>query len=87
MYLAEEAFLARRQALSMMRHVWRNYETHAFARDELRPVSGKGQDSWGGIGQTLVDALDTLWLMGFREALGHWGLVQVHIGFREISCA
>ncbi|CAE7250652.1 MAN1B1 [Symbiodinium sp. CCMP2592] len=55
------------KALSMMRHVWRNYEKRAFAKDELRPVSGTGQDSWGGIGQTLVDAMDTLWLMGFRK--------------------
>ncbi|CAE7480783.1 Man1b1 [Symbiodinium sp. CCMP2592] len=46
------------KALSMMRHVWRNYEKRAFAKDELRPVSGTGQDSWGGIGQTLVDAME-----------------------------
>ena len=32
-----------------------------------RPVSGVGANSWGGIGQTLVDALDTLWLMDFKE--------------------
>ncbi|CAK9068469.1 2-alpha-mannosidase (ER alpha-1 [Durusdinium trenchii] len=66
-YLAEEAFLARRQAVSMMRHVWSNYELRAFGKDELRPVSGTGANNWGGIGQTLVDALDTLWLMDFKE--------------------
>ncbi|CAJ1375561.1 unnamed protein product, partial [Effrenium voratum] len=66
-YLDEEAFLAKRQAVAMMRHVWKNYEQHAFGKDELRPVSGNGTDNWGGIGQTLVDALDTLWLMGFME--------------------
>ena len=66
-YLREEAALARRQSLAMMRHVWSNYEQHAFGKDELKPVSGRGTDSWGGLGQTLVDSLDTLWLMGFHE--------------------
>ena len=51
----------------MVRHVWKNYESRAFGRDELKPVSGRGVDSWGGIGQTLVDSLDTLWMMGFHE--------------------
>ena len=66
-YLREEAALAQRQARSMMRHVWSNYEQRAFGKDELKPVSGRGTDSWGGLGQTLVDSLDTLWLMGFHE--------------------
>lgn len=66
-YLDEEAALAQRQAVSMMRHVWTNYEERAFGKDELRPVSGIGRNNWGGIGQTLVDALDTLWLMDFKE--------------------
>lgn len=65
-YLGEEAELARRQSVAMMRHVWTNYEVRAFGRDELRPLTGEGVDSWGGMGQTLVDSLDTLWLMGFR---------------------
>ncbi|CAE7705343.1 MNS1 [Symbiodinium sp. CCMP2456] len=66
-YLREEAALAQRQARAMMRHVWSNYEQRAFGKDELKPVSGRGTDSWGGLGQTLVDSLDTLWLMGFHE--------------------
>lgn len=45
----------------MVRHVWKNYERLAFGKDQLKPVSGKGVDSWGGVGQTLVDSLDT-WL-------------------------
>merc|ERR1719247_62651 len=51
----------------MMRHIWTNYERLAFGKDELRPVTGVGVDSWGGLGQTMVDALDTLWLMGFKD--------------------
>ncbi|MEW5301076.1 MAG: hypothetical protein WDW36_003957 [Sanguina aurantia] len=39
---------------------------HAFPRDNLLPVSCRGQDWQGGIGLTLVDALDTLLLMNRR---------------------
>ena len=48
------------------------YRKHAWGRDELKPVSGRAGDPWGGIGCTLVDSLDVLWLMGmkaeFKEA-------------------
>jgi len=36
-------------------------------RDELSPISGRGRNSFGGWAATLVDALDTLWIMGFKD--------------------
>lgn len=66
-YVEEEAALARRQTVHMLRHVWANYEARAFGKDELKPVSGVGDDNWGGLGQTIIDALDTLWLAGLHE--------------------
>lgn len=74
-YLDEEADLARRQTLAIMTHAWTNYVLRAWGKDELKPVTGVGADSWGGIGQTLVDSLDTLWIMGFRtefEQAARW---------------
>ena len=50
-----------------MRHAWKGYKDRAWGRDELKPVSGRGHDNWGGMGVTLVDSLDTLWLMGLRQ--------------------
>ena len=38
----------------------------AFGADEIKPVSGMRND-WGGMGMTLLDSLDTLWLMGMKE--------------------
>ena len=35
--------------------------------DEVLPVSGGGINDWSGLGITLVDSLDTLWLMGMKE--------------------
>ena len=50
-----------------MQHAWAGYEKYAFGKDELRPVSMTGNKRWGGMGTTLVDSLDTLWLMDMKE--------------------
>lgn len=50
-----------------MQFVWENYRNHAWGFDELRPISGSGRNNWGGIGMTLVDSLDTLWVMDMKE--------------------
>lgn len=44
-----------------------SYKAYAWGRDELKPLSKRGQDNWGGMGVTLVDSLDTLWLMGMKK--------------------
>ena len=54
------------QVKGAMQHAWQNFRQHAWGRDELRPLSVQGVDRWGGYGVTLVDALDTLWLMGLK---------------------
>ena len=61
------ALVRRQHVRDAMRHAWGGYRTYAFGRDELHPVSGTGGDPWGGMGTTLVDSLDTLWLMGMRD--------------------
>lgn len=50
-----------------MQHAWDGYVKFAFGQDEVKPVSGTGSQNWGGQGITLVDSLDTLWLMGMKE--------------------
>lgn len=46
---------------------WDSYRTHAWAQDELKPITGIGLKTFGGWGATLVDSLDTLWIMGMKE--------------------
>ena len=48
------------------RHAWKGYKDHAWGRDELRPVS-HGHSTWFDIGLTMVDSLDTMWLMDLKE--------------------
>lgn len=48
------------------RQSWTSYEEHAWGRDELRPLSMQGHDSLGGWAASMIDALDTLWLMDMK---------------------
>ena len=54
----------REEVVDAMRHAWSGYEQHAWGHDELCPVSKKGKNSFGGLGATIVDSLDTLHMMG-----------------------
>ncbi|KAK2191802.1 hypothetical protein NP493_45g05000 [Ridgeia piscesae] len=64
---------------------WNNYKKYAWGMDELRPVSGRGTN-WFGVGLTIVDSLDTLYIMGlkdeFKEARD-W--VANHLVFNSIK--
>ena len=51
-------------------HSWRGYEEHAWGSDELQPLTQDGKESLGGFGATIVDSLDTLWLMGLKDQFG-----------------
>ncbi|PRQ38158.1 putative glycoside hydrolase family 47 [Rosa chinensis] len=52
----------------MFYHAFNGYMDHAFPLDELRPHSCGGEDSLGGYALTLIDALETLALLGDRES-------------------
>ena len=52
---------------SSFEHSWEGYKTYAWMRDELAPVTGKYVTTFGGWAATLVDTLDTLWLMGMEK--------------------
>ncbi|XP_048105946.1 LOW QUALITY PROTEIN: mannosyl-oligosaccharide 1,2-alpha-mannosidase IA-like [Alosa alosa] len=54
----------------MMQFSWDNYKRYAWGFNELRPVSKQGHSSnlFGGLkGATIVDALDTLYIMEMYE--------------------
>ncbi|KAH8905992.1 seven-hairpin glycosidase [Coniochaeta sp. PMI_546] len=59
---------------------WAAYRRYAWGYDELRPLSRSRVDTLGGWGVTLVDSLDTLWIMGlddeFREAVQAVGFID-----------
>ncbi|KAH7029143.1 glycosyl hydrolase family 47-domain-containing protein [Microdochium trichocladiopsis] len=46
---------------------WKGYRKYAFGHDELSPVTKRFRDPFCGWAATLVDSLDTLWIMGLKE--------------------
>ncbi|KAF2660627.1 glycoside hydrolase family 47 protein [Lophiostoma macrostomum CBS 122681] len=51
----------------VFRRSWDGYREYAWQHDELSPVSGKFRDPFASWRATLVDALDTLWIMGMKK--------------------
>ena len=60
----------RQMVVEAATHSWRGYEEHAWGSDELQPLTQDGKESLGGFGATIVDSLDTLWLMGLKDQFG-----------------
>ena len=54
-----------KKIVEAMLHAWNGYKKYAWGHDILKPLS-KGWKEWFGVGLTIVDSLDTLWIMGLR---------------------
>jgi len=56
---------------AMMQHAWDGYEKYAWGKNEVRPVSLRGHSASifgsSSMGASIVDALDTLYIMGMTE--------------------
>lgn len=51
------------------RHAWAGYRKFAWGHDELKPVS-RSFSEWFGLGLTLIDSLDTMWILGLKKEFG-----------------
>ncbi|GAB0088864.1 alpha-1,2-Mannosidase [Sergentomyia squamirostris] len=54
-----------RAVVAAFQHAWTNYRTYAWGHDNLKPIS-QGHNDWFGLGLTIVDALDTLYIMNLK---------------------
>ena len=59
--------LRRAQVKEVFQRAWSGYTQVAWLKDELRPLSGGFATTFGGWAATLVDSLDTLWMMDMQE--------------------
>lgn len=64
---------------------WDAYRQQAWLLDELKPVSGGGKNTFGGWGATLVDALDTLWIMGLHDDFHAAASAAVQLDFTNTT--
>ena len=65
----------------MFQHSYEGYLRHAYPLDELRPLSCDGVDTWGSYSLTLIDALDTLAVMGNHR----WALLLQPVLYRQMT--
>lgn len=52
--------------VNAFRHAWTGYKEFAWGHDNLKPISMVSHD-WFGLGLTIVDSLDTMYIMDLQE--------------------
>lgn len=62
---------------------WTSYKSRAWLADELAPMSGLPCNGLGGWATTLIDNLDTLWVMGMREDFDQAVAAVANINFED----
>ncbi|KAF2022672.1 seven-hairpin glycosidase [Setomelanomma holmii] len=65
--VAEIQSQRRREVKRVFGRAWVSYKRQAWKKDALKPISGNYVDQFSGWAATLVDSLDTLWMMGLRD--------------------
>lgn len=68
-----------------LEHVWEGYRQHAWLKDEVSPISKGNRNTFGGWAATLVDTLDTLWIMGLHKEFDEAVSAIVDINFTKSS--
>lgn len=65
--IAADALTTRQKAIvNAVKHAWKGYKEYAWGHDHLKPISLSYND-WFHLGLTMVDSLDTLYLMNLTE--------------------
>ncbi|KAK7419991.1 clathrin associated protein complex large subunit [Neonectria punicea] len=65
---ARELRLSRLNAVKKsFEHSWHGYSYYAWMHDEVTPLTGKAKDPFGGWAATLVDSLDSLWILDMKD--------------------
>ena len=54
------------EIVNAFKHAWKEYKASAWGMDEVKPIS-HSSSTWFNLGLTIIDSLDTIWLMGLEE--------------------
>jgi len=60
--------------VNAFKHAWKGYKKYAWGHDNLKPIAQTSHD-WFGLGLTIIDALDTLYMMNLKDDFDeakHW---------------
>ncbi|SPP80915.1 blast:Mannosyl-oligosaccharide alpha-1%2C2-mannosidase isoform A [Drosophila guanche] len=82
----------RQKVKAMMLHAWSNYHRYAWGSNELCPITRRGcrgsTFSTHSFGATIIEALDTLHIMGLKKEYQHgrdW--IEAHFALDNVSAA
>ncbi|KAI0123693.1 family 47 glycosyl hydrolase [Xylariales sp. AK1849] len=75
----------REQVRLVFERDWQAYRKFAWMKDALKPVSGGFRDQFSGWAATLVDSLDTLWIMGLKTEFAEAVAAVADIDFGKSS--
>ncbi|XP_014282102.1 endoplasmic reticulum mannosyl-oligosaccharide 1,2-alpha-mannosidase [Halyomorpha halys] len=64
----EELTDRQKAVVSAFKHAWKGYKKWAWGHDNLRPISKK-PSNWFKLGLSIVDSIDTMYIMGLKEEL------------------
>ncbi|GKT50860.1 mannosyl-oligosaccharide 1,2-alpha-mannosidase MNS1 [Colletotrichum spaethianum] len=64
---------------------WASYKEFAWMKDALNPISATAKDQFSGWAATLVDSLDTLWIMGLKSEFDEAVAAVARIDFSSSS--
>lgn len=74
------------QIRNAFQFTWKNYKEFAWGADEIKPVNGEKDEPWGRIAMTMLDSVDTLWIMGlkaeYKEARDY---IEKKVHFRHLG--
>ncbi|KAI9761759.1 MAG: hypothetical protein M4579_000853 [Chaenotheca gracillima] len=86
-FRASRVRLERRDAVKAnFNQTWAAYKEYAWLWDELRPISAEHRDNFCGWAVSLIDALDTLWIMDMREEFAQAVKATAAIDFTAAKC-
>lgn len=65
----EQSLRTKRQGevKAAFQRAWAAYKKHAWLKDEVTPITGSYSNGFGGWAATLIDTLDTLWIMDMKD--------------------
>ena len=74
-----------RAVVESFKHAWKGYKNYAWGHDHLRPISKRAQN-WFGLGLTIVDSLDTMYIMNLRDEFDEakeWVAERLHFSINK----
>lgn len=65
-YLKGSSNERQRAVVDAFMHAWKGYKEFAWGHDNLKPIT-RGYHDWFGLGLTIIDSLDTLYIMDLQD--------------------